>query len=103
MCVRDGLDTAYRPGGDEFALLVPNLPPDAALCLARRVRQHFVAANAHGTTASIGVAWLVPDLDRPPLATSLLARCDAALYRVKATGGNGEALASEHASIENEN
>lgn len=102
-CVREGVDGAYRLGGDEFALLLPNLDPDAALAVARRARTRFQTANAHGATASIGVACLDATLDRPPLPASLLGRCDAALYRVKAAGGDGERLAGPDASIENEN
>lgn len=102
-CVRAGRDGAYRLGGDEFALLLRRLDAREAMGVARRVRQRFVRANAYGATASIGVACLDPNLDRPPLAASLLGRCDAALYRVKAAGGNGERFAEADAFVENEN
>lgn len=103
--VRDGRDMAFRLGGDEFALLLPDADSDNAMRVARRLRQRYFEDNPHGATASIGVACLDPVHDVPCVDRSLLSRCDAALYRVKAAGGNGEALAPAALppAIENEN
>jgi len=93
--VRDGVDRAFRLGGDEFALVLPNLDGPSALRVARRIRQRFCEVNPHKTTASIGIACLDPDLDAACPGQSLFARCDAALYRVKGGGGDGEVLAGD--------
>lgn len=93
--VRDGVDRAFRLGGDEFALVLPNLDGAGALLVARRIRQRYCDENPYKTTASIGIACLDPDQDQDAACPekSLLARCDAALYRVKGSGGDSEALA----------
>jgi diguanylate cyclase (GGDEF)-like protein len=103
--VREGLDLAFRLGGDEFAVILPNQDRQAARRVARRARLRFATTNPHGATASVGLASLDPALDAGSPAPSLLARCDAALYRAKAAGGNGEAVADGpmSPSIENEN
>lgn len=101
--VREGVDLAFRLGGDEFALVLPNLDGASALRVARRIRRRYFADNPYKTTASIGVACLDPNLDAACPEASLLARCDAALYRVKDGGGDGEALADPVPSRINEN
>lgn len=94
---RDGLDLAFRLGGDEFAVALTRLPRTGAARVAERIRERFAAANAHGATASIGLACLDPRRDAPPRLPSLTARCDAALYRAKTGGGNQVALAGRDA------
>ena len=91
--VREGVDKAFRLGGDEFALVLPGLDGQTALRVAKRIRLGHLAENAHGSTVSVGVAAFEPALDATCSARSLVARCDAALYRVKSCGGDGESLA----------
>src|SRR3954454_20754256 len=74
-------DTLFRIGGDEFAALLAVSDPDEALEAGRRLRE-AVAATDLGVTVSIGVA--VPRDGEPD--SSLLARADRALYRVKGEG-----------------
>lgn len=93
MSVRDSLDQAFRLGGDEFAVVLPHLDDAGALAVARRMRQRFTAANAFGATISIGVASLSPRPGQPASARTLVARCDAALYRAKANGGDQSVVA----------
>ena len=85
-----------RMGGEEFALLCPDLGREAALALAASIRQE-VAALALETrgesvvvTISIGVA--VHSSDTQDFSTWLRA-ADAALYRAKAAGRNRVVLA----------
>ncbi len=84
-------DTVGRPGGDEFALLLPDLPDGRA---AARVAEKLLERLAHPyaleghqlvVTASIGIA-LFPD-DGTDLIT-LAANADAAMYFSKDAGRN---------------
>lgn len=83
-------DTLFRIGGDEFAALLVVADPAEALEAARRL--HDAVADAKlGVTVSIGVA--VPRDGESDAA--LLGRADRALYRVKAAGRDGCALADD--------
>jgi len=84
-------DTAARPGGDEFALVLPGVTEEAALReLGRRILARIEApiAVAGGTariSASIGIA-LSAAYSRPE-AETMAADADAALYAIKHEGG----------------
>jgi diguanylate cyclase (GGDEF)-like protein len=83
------LDTAARYGGDEFAVLLENLPgPAAATAFADRVVQAFTApfALAAGQVA-IGVSvGLATTADSTGLR-ELVGHADRAMYAAKAAGG----------------
>ncbi len=85
-----------RMGGEEFALLCPDLGREAALALAASIRQEVaaLALESRGesvvVTISIGVA--VHSSDTQDFSTWLRA-ADAALYRAKAAGRNRVVLA----------
>lgn len=96
--VRECFDQAFRLGGDEFAVVLPHLASEAALNVANRIRRSFATANSYGGTVSIGVACLDPSIDGPAAAASVVSRCDAALYRAKARGGDQTVLAERHDS-----
>lgn len=82
-------DVSCRLGGDEFAVVLPRSTQRQAMHAARRL---LAAAREAGNlsspsarvTLSLGVGWL-PD---PASVEELVAVADAALYRVKAAGGN---------------
>jgi two-component system cell cycle response regulator len=88
------VDMVARIGGEEFVVVMPDTPADAALGVAERVRERIAAdpvvipgtADGVPITVSIGVA--TSDLDRSETVESLLTRADAALYRAKAAGRN---------------
>jgi len=87
-----GDDVAARIGGEEFAVLLPETPLDAAVRFADRLRQAVSARplaitpdTARTLTVSIGVAALAPGRDD---RSTLMAAADAALYRAKAQGRN---------------
>ncbi len=90
-CLGQG-DTISRFGGDEFALLLPDISAkrDAVAVVrrvVRRIRDGFIVdGNELKVSASIGVA-MYPDAG--VTAESLVQSADIAMYRVKNRGGNG--------------
>ncbi|HSI99196.1 MAG TPA: GGDEF domain-containing protein [Patescibacteria group bacterium] len=82
-------DLAFRYGGEEFLLLLPDIDLTGALAVAERVR---VAVESPRTpsvpsfTISAGVALCDPADGRDP--EPLLRRADAALYIAKRSGRN---------------
>lgn len=83
-----GADQAFRYGGDEFAMLLPNTSLGAANQVAERVRKQVASEVMAGdipVTASLGLAsW--PANGRG--ANEVMAAADAALYQAKRSGGN---------------
>lgn len=87
------IDLPCRHGGEEFVVVMPDTPLEAALRIAERVRLHVAGAPfrvANGTesldvTISIGVAASSGEHESPE---SLLKRADQALYEAKARGRN---------------
>ena len=84
-CIRDG-DTVARFGGDEFAMLLPEIDAvDPARQLAQRVidvvaRPYEVDGNQVNIGTSIGIAFAPSDGAYPD---KLLKNADMALYRAK--------------------
>jgi diguanylate cyclase (GGDEF)-like protein len=100
-----GIDVAGRYGGEEFALLVPEILFPEAIQIAERLRQSIAdlsipigTANGHSPptvlhiTTSIGAAFMLPDVSS---LTDLVDRSDQALYRAKASGRNRVAVWEE--------
>ena len=91
LCLRNS-DTLARIGGDEFALLLCDLPEgNAHIATLQRVLQaldapFLVAEQPLRISASIGVT-VYPD-DQVN-ADELLKHADAAMYKAKHAGGNG--------------
>lgn len=88
-------DMAARFGGEEFALLMPATPLEAAAVVAERVRAAVedLVVDTEGqelrATVSIGVASGAEELEE------LIRRADRALYRAKGRGRNTVELADE--------
>jgi len=82
-------DTVARFGGDEFALLLPDIgEPRVATEVAERIQRAIAEpVNLDGyevyTSASIGIALSSTDYGRPE---HLLRNADVAMYRAKAAG-----------------
>ncbi len=79
-------DAAFRIGGDEFALILPELDHTAADPTVRRIAAHLeqvCAAEGHPVTASFGVAVFGGDVHDPE---TLLRAADAAMYAAKRAG-----------------
>jgi len=94
-----GKGRAYRFGGDEFAVLLPNFSVGESNALAQAIRktveQSAVTGNQLKITTSIGVACLP---DHASDHESLLKRSDEALYKAKKLGGNRVQIAGESES-----
>jgi diguanylate cyclase (GGDEF)-like protein len=91
-------DLAARIGGDEFAVLAPNITELEARALADRIRKNlsmeasWVAANLPPLTLSIGIADSRSIRELHP--DRLYSSADRALYRAKAGGKDRVVLAS---------
>jgi diguanylate cyclase (GGDEF)-like protein len=85
-------DSAFRIGGDEFALLLPQTDPEQALTLCRRVRTQYESEVLPfnlgiGVTLDFGVAVHPQDGDQKSV---LLRIADERLYELKySTRGQG--------------
>jgi len=98
--LRHGLrvtDEAYRVGGEEFALLLPQTRAEDGLVVAERVRAAVAGRSfplSEGgpvrVTVSLGLAEIRADM---PAQKDLYTAADRALYRAKALGKNRLELA----------
>jgi diguanylate cyclase (GGDEF)-like protein/putative nucleotidyltransferase with HDIG domain len=96
-CVRDA-DQAFRYGGDEFVVILPQTARDDAHVVAERVRREIaddMEMRSLTVTCSIGLASYPAD---GVMAGELVAGADAALYYAKWTGGNRTYSSSKAAS-----
>jgi two-component system cell cycle response regulator len=94
-CLRKS-DTAYRYGGDEFMVLLPETRVNEASKVAERIRALFPGVSSHGvpddtvdTTLSIGVV----EYHRGEDLSEFVKRADRAMYKAKKQGGNQSLLA----------
>ncbi|WP_377288132.1 diguanylate cyclase [Rhizobium sp. SG2393] len=93
----EGTGSAYRYGGEEFAVLLPGRQTAAAFDCAETIRQTIAATSVAyrgqsigPVTVSIGVASTTDGEDAP-----LLLKADAALLRAKQAGRNRTLLSHE--------
>lgn len=87
-------DLAFRYGGDEFAILLPQSPSNDAFIVAERIRAriaHEMQTEQPKITASLGLASWPSDGITPD---EILTAADRALYYAKQTGGNRTCMAS---------
>ncbi len=94
---RDNVDSVYRYGGDEFALIIPHAEHRQAIMVAKRLRKKFNACNLGATSLSMGIAQLegglrtiVSDLE------NLLRTADQRLYLSKSNGGDQVCAADDN-------
>ncbi|NCC23692.1 MAG: diguanylate cyclase [Deltaproteobacteria bacterium] len=84
-------DSAFRYGGEEFVILLPETPCEKAVSLAERLRKSFAALEFRPMentvvriTLSVGIAEHLPGEDE----IAFVARADKAMYEAKAGGKN---------------
>ncbi|TRZ90956.1 sensor domain-containing diguanylate cyclase [bacterium] len=87
-CLR-GTDTAYRYGGEEFVVILPETTKDQGKLIAERIRKTFKKKTFHPRkreavqkTVSLGVVVYSDQED----ATSLIKRVDKNMYKAKSLG-----------------
>lgn len=84
-------DTAFRYGGEEFTVILPETEAKGAVVVAERIRKAFEAVpffpsadEAVHNTMSVGVSQYEPTED----STAFVKRADKAMYLAKAKGRN---------------
>jgi diguanylate cyclase (GGDEF)-like protein len=85
-------DTAYRIGGDEFALILPETDAPGAEVVAERIRLGVARSSVLGSNRDIPVTVSLGVSAAPDLASdsqTLFLQADAALYQVKHRGRDG--------------
>jgi diguanylate cyclase (GGDEF)-like protein/putative nucleotidyltransferase with HDIG domain len=94
-CSIRSIDMAFRYGGDEFSVILPQTSIDGAYKLAERIRKSMeseIDTKSRLLTCSIGIAtWPTDGVMRE----ELIQRADSALYFAKQVGGNRISLASK--------
>ena len=89
------LDIAFRYGGEEFTIILPEARLDDAHKVAERIRKTIASRTsfkAPPITASLGVAnWPIDGV----MKAEIISCADAALYRAKQTGRNRTCLSSD--------
>jgi diguanylate cyclase (GGDEF)-like protein len=90
-------DIAARIGGEEFAVVLPEVGLDDATMFAERLRLEIAdsrvtsaAGTAFSVTVSLGLATLAT---HGPTRAKMVAQADAALYAAKRAGRNQVAVA----------
>jgi diguanylate cyclase (GGDEF)-like protein len=90
------MDSAFRYGGDELIVLLPDVTIEGAVEVAERIRARMAQAKLRGgtnlaaVTVSIGVASYPKHGETPE---AIIASADGALYDAKRNGRNRVAVA----------
>lgn len=98
-CIRS-VDSAFRYGGEEFAIILPETRLDDAYIVAERIRKAIetkTSPRAIPITASFGIAnWPLDGV----MKEEIIASADAALYLAKHKGRNQTCLSTDVAKPE---
>ena len=82
--IRSNVDSGYRYGGDEFAVLLIGASIDQALVIAERIRSSIEQAGFQDITVSVGLTEFQDHLTLEAFVKS----ADGAAYIAKHSGGN---------------
>ncbi len=83
-CTREHVDVAFRYGGDEFTVILPEANEAQALAIAERIRATFEARRFDHLTLSIGLM----SHTKGTSLRSFIRFTDAMMYDAKRLGGN---------------
>ena len=89
-CMRS-MDTAYRYGGEEFTILLPETKLQKACLVGNRIKDSIrsqIFEPAPGTKASVTVSLGATELVKGEDFRSFIDRADKAMYKSKDTGRN---------------
>ena len=89
--VRQEMDSAYRYGGDEFVLLLPDTKAEGAKVICERILSAFRKLRVEPTSLSIGIAQFLPadeNKEVPQAVKEFIQRADEAMYSMKVDGGD---------------
>jgi len=98
-CVRKGLDTVSRLGGDEFIVILTSLKDkQGAITVAEKItelisREFIIKDNRMSVSASTGIAVTLSSTMAPDL---LIKRADEAMYLAKSSGKNQYRFSEDH-------
>ena len=101
-CVRD-TDTISRQGGDEFLIMLADLPDaEAATPVAQKLQEQFqvpfaIEGNELTTSVSVGISFCPDDGED---FDTLLKKADTAMYRAKEAGRNTYRFFDAHMNVE---
>ena len=82
--IRKGIDSAYRYGGDEFMLILPETDLEQAERTLDRILEKLTWRIEEKLTFSVGLA-LLGDSEQ---ASALLGCADKAMHQARESGGN---------------
>ena len=95
------IDLAFRYGGEEFAILLPETRMEDAFRVAERLRKTIETKSSFRempVTASLGIStWPTDGI----MKEEIIHRADTALYRAKQTGRNRTCIASDGLKLVN--
>ena len=98
---RDNVDSVYRYGGDEFAVIIPHAKQRQAMMVAKRLRSKFNASSLGPASLSMGMAQLEGGLKTLENdLENLLRTADQYLYLAKNNGGDQICAADENTRLE---
>jgi diguanylate cyclase (GGDEF)-like protein/PAS domain S-box-containing protein len=82
VCIRKDIDSGYRYGGDEFAVILPDTDKIRARVVAERIQKQFGSFDFGKISLSIGIT----EAQTGETEKSMVKRVDECLYRSKRDG-----------------
>jgi len=99
---RDNVDSVYRYGGDEFAVIIPHAKHEQAILVAQRLRNKFNTSKLGPAFLSMGMAQLAGGLKTLEQDLETLLRiADQHLYLAKNNGGDQICTANQDSHLDN--
>ena len=93
-------DLVARFGGDEFAVLLPDLHIKQARQTAERIRQQIAGLSPPSLTTAVTVSIGLADRTAKDDVATLIQRADTAMYNAKEAGRNRVAISADANALE---